>query len=133
MESGGGAPPADPHEDVLGGGSPRRGEHGVDVSLSRRLLGLVVVLIVGDDAADELPEGGSVRRVGGGGAESGEVVGLLGEEGFEELGELFVFASGTWAVVVSGRPVSRGLCWGGCGNGSRPWCLVWHSWWGLVD
>ncbi|KAG2586852.1 hypothetical protein PVAP13_5NG084862 [Panicum virgatum] len=117
VERGGGAPAAAPEVQVLGGGGPGRGEHAEHVVRRRGGLGAVVVLVVGQHAADEAAEvglrGGRVR--GRRGAELGEVAGLLGDPGLEELGE-----------GLGGRR-RRGAAIVAAVSGWRPWRSVWTA------
>jgi hypothetical protein len=128
VERGGRAPAAAPEVEVLGGGDPRRGEHAEHVVRRRRGLGAVVVLVVAQHPADEAAEvglrGGRVR--GRRGAELGEVAGLLGDPGFEELGEGLRGRRGRGAAIAAA--VSGWRRWGG-GHGDRRglrWWRMYH-------
>ena len=122
LDRGGGAPPAAPEVEVLGGGGPGRGEHHAHVAGRGRGLGAVVLRVVAHHLVDEAAEvglgGGRLR--GRRGAELLQVAGLLADPGLEELGEGLVGRQQR-GKVVRGRRRRRRRREGG-GHGDR--CAV---------
>lgn len=110
VEGHAGAPPADPKEGVLEQAPPRRREHGEHVLLGAPRFGLVVMVIVAEDAVDDGVEGlvVGVPGGGGGGEEVMEVLALLDKPALEELVEALEL--GREAAIPPGGVSGGGCC-----------------------